>query len=420
MIRTHILPCHLPREEADALNLESGRIYSQVLVTHWRAYRNNRHWLSQYGAMGLNDWYNQESPRKLHAHTTDAAQQGFYKACTTTRALRKEGIDAKYPYHRQRFRTTIWKTSALKRSGVILTLSNARGSSKIDIALPESLRSCLRILEVRLVFEKRSRKYFWHLVAEDGQKPKDPPGDNLVSVDLGEIHPAVVGDEVESVLITCRELRHEKQGHAKRLASLKSALSRKEKNSNRYRKLIRTQSRLKGQHLRVVRDMEHKISRAIVDVAVERQAGTLVVGDVRDIADKVALGKKTNQKISQWSHGKIRSYLTYKAEAEGIQVELQDEAYTTQTCPQCGHRHKPRGRVYRCPACRFQSHRDVVGQINILSAFKYGEPGKIPAPQIIKHRIPHNLRVMRRCRDAGQVDILPVARGLPLREAAGL
>lgn len=44
MIRTHILPCALPRAEADALNRESGRIYSDVLVTQYRIYRRKGLW----------------------------------------------------------------------------------------------------------------------------------------------------------------------------------------------------------------------------------------------------------------------------------------------------------------------------------------------------------------------------------------
>jgi putative transposase len=125
------------------------------------------------------------------------------------------------------------------------------------------------------------------------------------------------------------------------------------------------------------------------------------MGDVRDVADGVACGKVQNGRMSRWDHGKIRQYVEYKAQAEGIAVKLENEAYTTQTCPACGARHKPRGRDYRCPSCGFQAHRDVVGQINILSLFQHGVPGKIPAPPVVTYRIPHNLRVMRRCRDTG-------------------
>jgi hypothetical protein len=46
MIRTHILPCQLPRPMADALNSASGVIYTQVLVTYWRVVRHKGHWLS--------------------------------------------------------------------------------------------------------------------------------------------------------------------------------------------------------------------------------------------------------------------------------------------------------------------------------------------------------------------------------------
>ena len=420
MIRTHIIPCALPREVSDALNLESGRIYSQVLTTHWRVFRHNKHWLSQGGAEKLNDFLNPE--KSLHAHTIDAAQQGFYKAISVTHALRRAGIDARFPSHRRKFRTTVWKSTALKRDGATLILSNGKGKEKVTFPLPEALQSCLCIREVRLVYDKCALQYFWHIVAEDGKKPKVPPNNHIVSVDMGEVHPAVVGDGEKATLITCRELRSKKQGHARRMASLSSAISRKEKGSNRCRKLIRVKSRMKGKHKRTVRDMAHKISRAIVDVACEHGAGTIAIGDVRDIADGVSLGKQTNQKISSWSHGKIRAYVTYKAETEGMKVVLQNEAHTTQTCPNCGNRHKPRGRDYKCPACAFQSHRDVVGQVNILSAYLHGQPGQIKAPQTIKYRIPHNLRVMRRCRDTGQAlheDPL-VARGFPLREAAGL
>ncbi|WP_237701825.1 transposase [Salinibacter ruber] len=51
------------------------------------------------------------------------------------------------------------------------------------------------------------------------------------------------------------------------------------------------------------------------------------------------------------------------------------EAYTSQTCPSCEHRHKPNGRDFNCPQCSFEAHRDVIGARNILSE-KY--PGDEP------------------------------------------
>jgi hypothetical protein len=45
----------------------------------------------------------------------------------------------------------------------------------------------------------------------------------------------------------------------------------------------------------------------------------------------------------------------------------------------------------------------AIGQVNILSAYKFGEPGKTPARNEIRYRIPCNVRVIRKCRDTGQM-----------------
>jgi len=112
-----------------------------------------------------------------------------------------------------------------------------------------------------------------------------------------------------------------------------------------------------------------------VDWAVDRKVGTLAIGDVRDVADGKRLHTKEQQKVSSWSHGKMRQYIEYEAAENGIATPLQNEACTSQTCPVCAHRHKPSGRVYRCPACGFCGPRDGVGAANIRSKQMNGEVG---------------------------------------------
>src|SRR5262245_15970107 len=184
MIRTHIIECHLNRAEADALNRASGAIYSRTLVTHYRVYRKRgartRHWLSQFAAMRLNDYYTRDEPPLLHAHSKDAAQAGFYQACKTAKVNRSLG--AKYPHKRKFYRTTIWKQSAIRRQGQHLLLSRAKGLPPISVALPEHLRDVLRVLEVRLKYDQRTHRYTWHLVVENGKQPNVAPGTKVVSV----------------------------------------------------------------------------------------------------------------------------------------------------------------------------------------------------------------------------------------------
>ena len=47
--------------------------------------------------------------------------------------------------------------------------------------------------------------------------------------------------------------------------------------------------------------------------------------------------KDVNQKLSNWSFGKLYSLLKYKLKAKGITIEKVDESYTSQTCPVCGN-----------------------------------------------------------------------------------
>jgi len=89
MIRTHVFPCRLPKETADALNRESGRIYTGVLVEHYRILRHSDHWLSPGAGEKVSDHL---STTFLHAHSRDAAQQGFYKACKTAHVQKSAGM----------------------------------------------------------------------------------------------------------------------------------------------------------------------------------------------------------------------------------------------------------------------------------------------------------------------------------------
>ena len=144
------------------------------------------------------------------------------------------------------------------------------------------------------------------------------------------------------------------------------------------------QTRFRAKQRRRARDLEHKVSRAVVDWATERQVHTLVISDVRDVADGKRLSATSQQKIGVWSHGRQRAYMTYKAEASGITVMLVDEAYTSQTCP--GHaagRHRlsallqTQGARLSLPGLWFHGASRRVGAANLLSQHYTGEPGHV-------------------------------------------
>lgn len=433
MIRVQTFPCTLAKAEADALNQESGRIYTNTLVWHYRIFRRTGHWLSEYTAKRLEDYLGGSTI--LHAHSRDAAQEGFYDACKVTTGQRKIGRDMRYPHRRKVYRTTTWKNTGIRLREGALLLACARGSEPIHVVLPENFHaySANAYKQVELVWDHAARHYAWHVTLEDGVAPAATLGRNIVAVDLGEIHPAALTDGKTAAVITARRLRATYQYTAKRLAEIQAKQADQQKSSRRWKRLQGRKTRFLAQQDRRARDIIHKVSRAVVEWATEQQAGTLVIGDVRDVADKTRVGamtvdgtrlkkpkrlsRQTRQKISNWPHGKVRQSLTYKAHAAGMTVELGDEHHTSKTCPACGRQSKPRGRVYRCPTCRFVAHRDIVGSVNILSRKVHGEVSKILPPPLPATTYRYPAWQGKRSRlDTAQVARLASAG----REAAGL
>ena len=95
MLRTVQFACTLPKVDADALKAESGRLYTDLVVCHYRVYSRKGVWLRPDLGERWEDAHG--GPTTLHAHSRDAAQQGFYKACTTAKACQAAGLDTTYP-----------------------------------------------------------------------------------------------------------------------------------------------------------------------------------------------------------------------------------------------------------------------------------------------------------------------------------
>lgn len=389
MLRTHHFPCRLSRQEADALNRESGRLYTQTLVWQYRIYRRKGIWLSPGASERLGDYM---SGTTLHAHSRDAAQQAFHKACKTAKSNRHLG--AKYPHKRKWYRTTTWKDTGIRLKDGRLLLARARGLEPVTVSLPERFTSLPKsaFREARLVYDKASQRYNWHIVIEDGTLPNHAPGDKTLAVDLGEIHPmAVANDQGEVVIFTGRELRALNQYRHKRLSTLQQRQSQCKKRSRLWKRLQRRKAQLLARNDRQRRDIEHKVTRAVVTHAKEQGACRVVVGDIRDIGNGKRMNANSQQKISGWSHGRQIQYLEYKLAAESISLERQNEAYSSKTCCKCGAINKPNGRNYRCSTCGFVGHRDGSAACNQESKALYGCYSRIQ-PVSTRYLRPFNRR----------------------------
>lgn len=396
MIRTRIIPCKIDRNRCDELNRESGRIYTQTMVEHYRIYRKGV-WLSKNADGRYGDWLDKDKPRILHAHSVDAAQQGFAKSCKVAKST-----SSRYPYKRKWYRTTIWKKSGIRKTENGIILSLARGNDPIEIEhKPDE-----EVIEVRLVYDRIGGRYNWHIVLDDGSTFQQNESVGIAAIDLGEIHPVAIVSETDSAIITCRELRSTAQLTNKMLAKFQREMSKHKNGSKRHKRLAIKKRMFLSRQKRRRGDIEHKVSREAIKWAYQHNIGEIAIGDVRNISHDKKLNRKSQQKISGWSHGRMRSYISYKAEALGIKIASPvDEKHTSKTCPKCGQINKPKGRNYSCLACGFNAHRDIVGASNILSRHLFGEVACIIPSSVVKYRRPINRSMRSPARHAASCSI---------------
>jgi len=183
-------------------------------------------------------------------------------------------------------------------------------------------------------------------------------GTNIMGVDLGLKVPAVAvtsdgktrfwgnGRQNKYVRRKYKSLR-QKLGKAKKLKKIKLMADKEQ---------------------RWMKDQDHKISRQIVNYAVENNVSVICLERLANIRNTARTSRKNEKNMHTWSFYRLAKYIEYKANLEGIRVEYVNPEYTSQRCPHCGSLNKSKDRKYVCKVCGYRTHRDRVGAINIMLA----------------------------------------------------
>lgn len=338
-------------EQLDKLSLAAGELYSRTVVSFWRTVRHKNIWMK---ASSMMRWHNSE---ELHAHSADAVVQNFYASLQSWRARRKSDPNSKPPRRRRWFYKVTWKSSAIRLKNGKLMLSNGKGNEALVVDWHWDKPKIVEMGWNGSQYELRA----CYPVEVEHQNNQG----NVAGVDLGEIHLAVTHDGINTDIFNGRYLRSVRRYQNKLKAKLSSLIDKKQRGSKSRKRLVKSKQKQLTKLKNQIKDILHKTTSLIVSTLKSRDVQTLVIGDVRDIRQDLDYGKKANQKLHQWVFGEVRHMLTYKAVRLGMRIELINEAYTSQTCPSCGKRHKPKNRNYRCRHCGFEYHRDGVGSINI-------------------------------------------------------
>jgi putative transposase len=266
--------------------------------------------------------------------------------------------------HEEHPRSTVtWKSSAIRHDEQNHRLRLSKGSTHkssplareyiiVNYEKPE-YREIGEISQVRAVWN--GSEYEIHIVHEV-EVPEESPGDKVAGVDLGICVSAAVAYPNEAVLYPGNTLKEDKHYFQREEYETEGPNGP----SNRAEWARETLSRR-------TTDFRHKLSHKIAEQCVERDVGTIVIGDPSGVEED-DWGRHGNKQLHNWGFSALADMIEYKCLERGIQVERPDERGTSSKCSNCGHAEKSdrvqRG-LWKCSSCGIVMHADINGADNI-------------------------------------------------------
>jgi IS605 OrfB family transposase len=195
----------------------------------------------------------------------------------------------------------------------------------------------------------------------DAPEPTPNEPTEYLGVDLGIINLATTSDgEIVNQGLGCIHA-HVNTVRA-RYARLRAKLQKKGTTSAR-----RSLKKRSGRERRFARDVNHCISKAIVQTAKGTRRG-VALEDLKNIRSRVNGSKRQRRVLPSWAFFQLRAFIAYKAQMAGVRVALVNPAHTSQTCSRCGHRERANRQSqsqFLCVSCGFSAHADTNAAVNI-------------------------------------------------------
>ena len=134
----------------------------------------------------------------------------------------------------------------------------------------------------------------------------------------------------------------------------------------------------KGKERDWQKNVNHKISREIVDIVSGVPGGVIVMENLDGIRDRTRGSKRFNRMMSNWAFRQLKDMIIYKADHANVPVIFVDPRGTSKTCPTCGHdsrSNRPDQAHFRCIKCGYQANSDFVAATNISRKGLYNASG---------------------------------------------
>jgi hypothetical protein len=244
---------------------------------------------------------------ELSRHCAEAVLKNYSIAFFEAARRQKAGVRAGFPRRKQALVAVRFRWGSFSLDGSRVRLVVARGAPELWVRLGRAVPYPVESLRSVTLVAEAGRLYL-DVTAEVpvAIESKNPDRNIVAGIDLGIIHPYAVMAGDEGLLVSGREIRAEERLHledTKRRAQKAAAKapSKGQRGSRRWRRYRAARKRAEARHRRRVRQAHHEASKSVVAWLVERQVGTVVMGDPKGITTRDC-GHRQNLALRKAAH----------------------------------------------------------------------------------------------------------------------
>jgi putative transposase len=130
--------------------------------------------------------------------------------------------------------------------------------------------------------------------------------------------------------------------------------------------------KIKRRESNIIRNLNHEISKAVVETAVKENAG-IKLEKLEGIRKNRKHSRSFNYSLHSWSFYQLQMFIEYKAELNGIPLTYIEPKYTSQECSRCGDMGIRDSKKFVCNNCNHVDHADANASFNIAQRPPIGE-----------------------------------------------
>jgi len=136
---------------------------------------------------------------------------------------------------------------------------------------------------------------------------------------------------------------------------------------------LRKIKEIRDRESRIVRDINHKTTTALMQFARENDA-CVVMEDLKDIRKTAKSRRKQRYSLHSWNFYQQQMMIEYKSKKFGVSVHYVAPQYTSQRCSRCGNIEQANrnGNLFQCKKCGIVEDSGANAGFNIAYLYRQG------------------------------------------------